>query len=132
MSVDTTIYLKSTAWNALTWDSSGGGPLAMRATAPARAIEDRTGDSLWATFVAMVDPSLRLSVSTRQVKWTIAHGTKSDMVCTLASKGGTTIAITFKNMVYEGISMSQDRASVGGAEHTFVHESADGTTYPVS
>jgi len=132
VAVTTTIYVKSIGWNSLTWDTSTGGPLAVRIMHPARAIADRTGDSLYPTFVAMVDGELRVSASLRQLKWTIALGTKSDMILTVEGKGGATSTITLPGLVYEGVSMSQDRATVGGAEHTWVHESADGTTLPVS
>jgi len=134
MAVETTIYIKTLTFKAPTysWDSASGGPLALRINHTARAIEDRTGDAEWATFVAMVDKSLRVSANVRQLKWTIAHGEKGDIVATLESKGSATVTVTLKDMVYEGVSMNQDRAVPGGAEHSWVHENTDGYTMPVT
>jgi hypothetical protein len=134
MAVETIIYVKTMTFKAPTysWDSASGGPLGVRFPHVARAIEDRTGDAEWATFVAMVDKSLRCSANVRQVKWVIPIGEKGDIVLTLESKGTSTVTVTLKDMVYEGVQPSQDRAVPGGAEHSWVHENTDGYTFPVS
>jgi hypothetical protein len=132
MAVNFTLYAKSVAFNSVTYDNSSGGPVAARYQLQGRAVEDRTGDDFYSSFTAIVDPSCRVSVGMRNVKWTLAPGTKASLVLTLEGKIGTTYTLTFANMVYEGVSASQDRANPGSAELSFVYESADGSTIPLS
>ena len=132
MAVTVTIYPKIITWNSLTWDNTNGGPLAIRYMHTGRAITDRTGDSEYPTFTAIVDKELRITVSLRELKEVLVRGTKSDMVATVETKGGATSTITFAGMVLEAGTGSQDRAVPGGTELTFVHENVSGANYPVS
>ncbi|MCX7935291.1 MAG: hypothetical protein N3A66_08545 [Planctomycetota bacterium] len=132
MAVNFSIYVKSFTFGGQTYDNTTGGPISARYQHMGRVLEDRTGDDWYPRFAPVVDPSCRVSISVRNVKWTIAPGTKSNLVLTIEGKSGSTYTLTFADMVFEGVSGSQDRASPGSAELSFVYESDDGATAPLS
>jgi hypothetical protein len=134
MAVTVTVYPQQITWNSETWSKSGtGGPLSVRVMHSGRAVEDRTGDAEYPMYVAIVDKGVRVAVSLRDVKRVTALGTSGSMVITLLTKGGgSTSTVTVAACVLEGVAMSQDRATPGGQELTFVVESTDGSTIPIT
>ena len=133
MSVATvTIYAKSVAWNSVTWDSTGGGPIRVEYSHSGDPLEDRTGDSDYAPFLAVVNKKCRARVTLREIKQTAVLGTKSNLVITATGKANT-VTINLANMVLIAVeSGEQQRATAGSATLVFQHESADGSTVPVS
>jgi predicted RNA-binding protein with TRAM domain len=133
MAVPVTIYCQSVVWNSVTYDKSSGGPLAVTYQHEGDPIEDRTGDNEYAVFVAAANKGMRVTARLRDVKQTLAIGTKAQLVATLIGKSNDAPrTLTFPGMVLMGVRGAQDRASPGDVEISLVHESTDGTTVPVS
>ena len=65
------------------------------------------------------------------MKQALVIGTKSSLAVILKTKAGT-VTLTFANMVLVEIAGSQERSQRGYVELVFKHESADGTTAPMS
>lgn len=130
MAVEPTIYAKSIVFNAVTYDNTTGGLIGANFTHSGTPILHRIADNEYATSVFIVDKEVRITMSAAEVNINIAIGTKSNLVLTLSGKGADKV-LTFSNMVYAGIDADQQRATPGNGDHTFVHESTDGTTDPV-
>lgn len=127
-----TIYAKSVAWNSITWDSTSGGPVRVEYSHSGDALEDRTGDSDYAPFLAVVNKKCKARVTLREIKQVAALGAKSNLVITATGKANT-VTITLANMILVAVeSGEQHRAAAGSATLVFQHESADGSTVPVS
>lgn len=131
MAVTPTIYASSVAWNSSTWNASGGGPIAVTYDHSSRSEEARSGDDEYARTVFSVDKNLRATVRLQDVDVIPDIGTKSNLTATLSTKSGTK-TLTMVGMVFEGAAASQDRATIGDVELRFIHESADGSTVPIS
>jgi len=132
MAVETTIFPQVFTFGANTWDSTTGGPIMFRYTHDSRVIADRTGDDYYATYVAAVDLGVSCSVTIRQLKQTIAQGTKDSIVMTIEDKSGGAQTITLADMVFIGQDGDQPRANPSEITLSFVHESSDGKTNPIS
>lgn len=133
MAVSTTIYPTTVTWNSLTWNSTtAGGPIRAEYTHRGTEVADRTGDALYPLFLAIVDGVGQARVRLRDVKFTVALGTKSNLVFTLVGKA-TSVTVTLAGMVLVGVDPGeQGRAEQGTCTLIFAHESTDGTTVPVS
>src|SRR5476649_1885772 len=126
MSVANTFYLQSATWNSTTFNSAGGGPIRGEYSHAAEALEERTGGSEYAPFLAIVNKRLKIRLRVRDVKQTAALGTKSNLTMTLSGKFGT-VTINAANMVLLAIEPGeQGRDQAGSATLVFQHESADG------
>ena len=127
-----TIYAKTVVWNAVTWDSTSGGPIRVEYSHMGEPLEDRTGDNDYAPFLAVVNKKCTARVTLREIKQIAAPGTKSSLVITATGKANT-VTITLANMILVGVEPGeQGRAAAGSAVLLFQHESADGSTVPVS
>jgi hypothetical protein len=91
---------------------------------------DRTGADFYPQYVGLTGGSLTAQVKLRDVKFTTALGTKSNLVLIIGGKSSATITLT--GMVLTDVQGSQDKDSYGDVVLTFMHESADGTTVPVA
>ena len=132
MSVATTIYLQSATWNSITFNSTSGGPIRGEYSHVGEAFDDRTADNEYPTFLAILNKRLIVKLRVREVKQTVALGTKSNLVMTLSGKAST-VTINAANMVLVAIEPAgQNRAEAGAATFVFQHESADGTTVPLA
>lgn len=132
MAVERFLYLKTFVWNGVTYNNTTGGTLMLRWGHSASPVADRTGTDEYPTAVEMVNKGLLVFLLMRNVKHTIALGTSSNGVATLERNTGTTQTITFPNLVLQDITPVQSRAVYGESLWTFTHESADGTTVPIS
>jgi len=132
MSVSNTFYLDAASWNSITFNSANGGPIRGEYSHSGEAREERTGGSEYAPFLAVLNKRLKIRLRVREVKQTAPLGAKSNLVMTLSGKSGT-VTITAANMVLIAIEPAeQHRAEAGSATFVFQHESADGTTVPIS
>ena len=127
----TTIYPRTATWNSHTWNSSSGGPLRFEWDVSGDPFEDWTGDSDLPTFLGVVNQKARAKIRIREPKITDALGTKSNIVLTLVGKNNTA-TINLVNMILFSNTGEQDRAQGGMCTLSFAHESADGTTSPIS
>jgi len=129
-----TIYPKSVLFNADTYDSSTGGPIMAQMRYSGSALPDWTGDSALNQFLGVVNQVCTVGITIRDVKMglLLVPGTKSSLVLQISGKGAA-ISITFLNMVFLGCEPAQQgRAQAGSSVLLFQHESADGSTAPVS
>jgi hypothetical protein len=132
MSVATTIYLQSATWNSITFNSTSGGPIRGEYSHAGEPYDDRTADNEYPTFLAVINKRLIVKLHVREVKQTAALGTKSNLVMTLIGKSSS-VTINAANMVLIAVEPAeQSRAEAGHATFVFQHESADGTTVPIS
>ena len=128
----TTYYLTSFVWNSVTFDKSAGGTLELRFEHEGEPLEGRTGDDLYATFLAIVDHKVRVTLRMRDVKQTQTPGAASSgITATLKSASGAP-TLTFATMKLFAVRASQGRASLGDVELVFAHVSADGSTNPIT
>lgn len=136
MAYTTTIYPQTVTWSTYTWDNgitNTGGLLTCVITHASQDIQDRTGSSEYPTFVGMVNKSLTVRVTLRELKHTDGlGGVSGNLVLTAKSSNATTVTVTCATMRLRDVEMTQNRAEPAQAVLTFVHESADGTTVPVS
>jgi hypothetical protein len=133
MSCTPTNKITSIVWNSHTWNYLNGGPIDFNYTHNGRMIEALVGDNEWATTIDFPDKGLSASVTLREVKQTIdMDGTASDMVATIVGRVGVSSIITLKSMVLVDVSASNRRGESGAVQLQFRHQSADGTTVPVS
>ncbi len=127
-----TFYLNSATWNSITFNSASGGPIRGDYSHSGEPFEQRTGGSDYAPFLAVLNKRLKIRLRVRDVKQIAALGTKSNLAMTLSGRAGT-VTINAANMVLIGIEPAdQPRAESGSAILVFQHESADGTTVPIS
>ena len=125
-----TIYLKTAVWNAITWDNSNGGTIALDYTHEGEVIQDWTGVDEYSKFLAVVNKILECTLRLRNCKRTEGlAAANSDLVGTLAGAGD--VPITFKTMSLVGVRVGQGRTSMGEAALRFRHKSADGTSVPI-
>ena len=127
--VTTTIYCKS----AGNYSASAGGTIQLDFTHAGRCVEDRVADQTYPAFTAVVDKFLEVTVHLRDlsVAKSLALGAAAaDLACTLA--GAADVTITFAKMKLQRVEGGQGRAQAGALRLVYRHESADGTTVPVS
>ena len=132
MSVLNTIYPKSFTWNSVTYNGTTGGTLRFEYQHEGTPFLDRTADDEYSSFVVITDKRLIVRVRLREVKYVTALGTKSDASIIITGKTNAA-TITFVGLVLVGASPGeQGRAEGGSVTLVFEHESADGTTVPIS
>ena len=119
-------------FNSTTYNATTGGTIRLQYSARGEPLEDWTGTDEWNTFCAIVNKRLRVRLTLREVKCTVALGT-TDTSCagTLTVKGGTSV-ITFVNLHLFAVEGDAGRAEVGTCVLEFAHQSADGTATPYS
>ena len=133
MAVVVTFYPTQVSWNGNTWIKTSGGPIQARYDHGGSAVGDRTGDAEYPMFKQVVNKDCQVVIRLREVKQALPIGTfTGSLAMQLTAKGGTLITITFANMLLESVRGMQGRATPGDVELVFSHESADGTTNPVS
>lgn len=130
-------YLQSFAWNSATLNAGSGGPIRFELMKTGDALEEWTADQVWPGFLAVVQQRLRIRVTLRDMalaKTIAALGTKANGTAVLLPKiGGATLTINLANLVLIGVDPAEQRTDqAGGVTLSFGHESADGTTDPVS
>ncbi len=131
MSSTVSYYIDSLAWNSVTYDCDTGGPLEVRIDHDGDELLDRSGCDNYPTFGEIVNRMVRVTFRIREVKFTTALATKSDMTIVLKTKAST-VTITIPDMMLSAVRMTQAKSVQGDCELTFVHVSDDGTTNPIS
>lgn len=131
MALANTIYPTTVTWNGNTWNQATGGPMRAEWNHTGTPVLDRSGSNQYAPSVQVVDKRLIMRVRLRDGKLVTALGTSGNLVMTLDGK--STVTCTGATMVLVDVAFEQGRgAEGGGAVLTFEHESADGTTVPIS
>ena len=132
MAVIRTIYLQSATFGGATWSATEDGTLELQVSHRGNAIQDRTGVDEYATSVVIVDKECVAVLKLREcVRTEALGGTAGALVCVLKTPTGTS-NITIATVKISDINMRQGRAEFGDCDITFVHESANGTTVPVT
>jgi len=126
-----TIYVLSAVFDGTTYNADTGGTLEFTYTHSATPLPDRTGDDFYPKSVELVDGVLTATLTLREVKFTKAIGTKSNLVLTLKGKDGNS-TITLAGMKVTDVNGSQSRATQGQVVVSFMHESTDGAAVPIS
>ena len=127
--VTTTIYCKTVG----SYSASAGGTIQLDFTHAGRFLEDRVADQVYPAFTAVVDKFLEVTVHLRDLSVAKAlelGAAAADLACTLAGKADVTI--TFAKMKLHRVAGGQERAAAGTVRLVYRHESADGTSNPVS
>jgi hypothetical protein len=129
-----TFKASQVTWDGNTWDTAtNGGPIEVSYAHSGRIEENRVGDNVYPTVVATPDKSCVATVTLREVKQTLDLGdVGADMVMTVSGKGVVTQNITLAGMVLVDVGAVQRRGEFGAVVLRFAHESADGTTVPIS
>lgn len=132
-----TVAPKSVTFGGHTWTSADGGPIEFTFTYGGRELNDWTGDAEYPqTFI--VDSTCTASVTLRDIKQIIAPGTRDSVVAIATGKMGadtakTDVTITLTDMLFVGAGpATQPRAAAGSVTLRFAHDSADGSTSPLS
>lgn len=128
-------YLQSFAWNSNTWTATTGGPILFEYMKTGTPLEEWVADQVWSPFVPVVQQRLRVRVTIRDVGIAVQTlGAKSNGSAVLLPKiGGTPKTINLAGLVLFGVDPLESRSNqAAGLTLNFAHESADGTTDPVS
>ena len=133
MAINKGIAISQVTWNGLTWNNSTGGTIRAAYRSGGEPLKDWVAADEWNTFLAIVNKQLQVRLTMREVKWTVEPGNDAaaNMVVTVKDKTST-FNITFATMQLADIDGDQGRAQMGEVVLTFEHESADGTTNPIS
>jgi hypothetical protein len=127
-----TLYAYSVVFNGVTYTATAGGPHEFDFEYGGQVVNDWLEKPI-PIFLALVDREVKVRVRLREVKTLPVLEVKSSLVVNISGKsGGVTATLTFANMVLVNINANQGRATQGFCELHFQHESADGTTIPVS
>lgn len=126
-----TIYLKQFAWNAVTFDNSNGGTIALDFTHEGEVIQDWTGVDEYSKFLSICNKILECTLRLRNVKRKEGLGTANGDITGLLA-GASDVPFTFKTMSLVGVRGGQGRTSMGEAALRFRHKSSDGTTVPIT
>src|SRR5260370_40644949 len=127
-----TFYVKSAVFNGTTYDSTNGGPVRVDLSIGGKPLTEWAGDAFWPVLAVSHSGRAQARVFLKDVKRTEAPNTKSSLVLTLTGKAANT-TLTLANMVYIGTEqLNQTRAGAGECAMVFEHESADGTTFPLT
>ena len=119
-------------FNGVTYSGGVGGVIRFQAAHAGTPLQDWSGADEYPTSVNIVNKTLVVRVFLRNVKITTALGTKDpSMSAVLVIKAGNE-TITCVNMVLASVEMDQGKSEYGTTVLTLVHESANGTTVPVS
>ena len=131
MAVLSTYAVQSVAFDGQTYTSAAGGPIGMQYRYGGQPLPDYTGDSALPMALDVIDQVCEVRARLRDVKQALTIGTKGSLVVILKYKSST-VTLTFANMVLVDINGSQSRSQRGEVELAWAHESADGTTAPLS
>ena len=128
-------YLSSFAFNSVTYNAGSGGPIRFELMKNGDPLEEWTGADEWPQFVAVVSKRLRVRALIRDIAAaTLVLGVVANGSAVLLPKiGGTPKTIAMANLILIGVDpVEQTSRQAGGATLVFAHQSADGTTDPVS
>lgn len=124
------IHPKSVKIGNTTYDASSGGPIMVQFSLAAQPVESRTADDNYPRQVFIVDYSCVVTMIMRELlNLAIGQVVTLEIICSKAS--GTT-KLTFVTMVYTGSGGNQARASESEQTHTFIYQSTDGSTNPLT
>lgn len=131
--MSTTIYAKSFSWNGTTYTSGVGGLVEITFSHEGTPVEDGTGTDEYPTFGQVANKRVRVSVTTRTWKLITALGaTKANGTAIVNGKNGDE-TLTIANLLLFAVGPATQRhAEPGASTLQFFHESADGTTNPLS
>jgi len=132
MAVNSTFYLQSAKFNGITWSNTEDGTLELQVSHRGNAIQDRTGIDEYATSVVIVDKECVAVLKLREVLRIEGLGAITGSLECVLKTPGSTKNLTLTTMKISDINIRQGRAEAGDADITFVHESADGSTVPVT
>ena len=127
----TGIYAKSILHDGESYAGGEGGAIEIELVHGSRDVQDRTGEDLYPTFVALVDRFAEATAMIREpVLLTLpAIGAKSSLVATIAGKAGDTVR-TFLNMIVASVTTRQRHGEPGMTIIRYVYEAAAGATAP--
>ncbi|MCZ7645302.1 MAG: hypothetical protein M5U26_08460 [Planctomycetota bacterium] len=128
----TTIYPQSVTWNSITYSAASHGLVRAEVQHGGQPVESLAGDDEYArqTFVVNKGVRVRLFIRNFAIDTSLGAAT-SNMVITVKHKSGTK-TLTIANMILFDVRPSQARAQESETILEFVHESADGTTNPLT
>ena len=133
MACTITFRCSSVVWNGNTWTASDGGIIECSYNHSGSVNEFRVGDQVWPTVIATTDKHCTASVILREVGQEIdLDETVDDLVLTIAGRAGDVPIITIKSVMLIDVSASQRRSEWGAVILSFLHQSQDGTTVPIS
>jgi hypothetical protein len=131
MAVVKTIYPVSVTFNGVTYDKSTHGLIRLRYQHGGEELADRVAEEFYPTLIAATNGYCRVQITVREVKQTPTVGTNGALVATISTPGAST-TLTFATMTYLGVESEQGRATPGEATLSFAHQSANGSTAPLS
>lgn len=133
MACTVTFKCTTVVWNGNTWNSTNGGPIEVSYEHSGNVIESRVGDNDWATVVGTPNKSLVAMIILREVGQALdIDGVASNLVLTIAGRVGVSSIITLASMVLVDVSPSQRRGEFGAVVLRMHHQSANGTTVPIT
>lgn len=133
MPVSRTFTAKTITWNGETWNSSGGGPLSVTVAHSGTPVISRTGADLYPRRISVQDRTVVVTAVLGEFKRATALSGKGNMVITAwYEEGAESITVTIPDLRFYEARSTQNRANPSETALTFVHESSDGTTTPIS
>jgi len=122
----------SAEFNGTTYASGSGGVIRVQVSHVGDPLADWTGADEYPQQVNVVNKRLIVRLFLREVKIVTALGTKDTSSSFALVIKSDTVSVTCVNMVLVGVDMDQGKSEYGTTVLTLMHESADGTTVPIS
>ena len=136
LSDEVTFFPKSVAWNSNTWNNTSGGLQNVEFGESSTTVDFKSGVDIYSTIVAEVErmPTCRVILSEAlPITFSTEKGKKATM--TIVFQGATssdTTTITYVNAKLIDVQSRQSRATASECVLSFVYESADGSTPPIT
>lgn len=115
------------------FDSGTGGPIRIGFTHAGTPVKDRVADQQYPTDVTVVDKDLEVEVEVRDISVAKAREIGASGAAKSAVLAGkANITVNFGTLKLYHVGGSQNRATPGNVVLRYCHESADGSTNPLT
>lgn len=134
MPVSRTFTAKEVRWGAGNiWNSNAVGPLSATIAHSGTPVISRTGADLYPRRISVQDRTVVVTIVIGEYKRTAALSGKNDMaIDAWYDEGAETVTVAIPNLRFYEARSTQNRANPSETALTFIHESADGLTAPIS
>ena len=133
MPVNRTFTAKEIRWGSETWNANATGPLSITIAHSGTPVVSRTGADLYPRRISVQDRTVVVTVVVGDFKRSVAlSGSNSMAIDVFYDEGAQTVTVTVPGLRYYEARSTQNRANPSETALTFVHESTDGLTNPVT
>lgn len=134
MSVSRTFLVANAAWGGNNWNSSSGGPISLTIAHSGTPVASRTGTDLYPTRISVLDRQCVVTLVLGEFKQTAGLSASSANMSAYVyyTEGANAVNVSIGTLRLYEVRPTQNRANPSECALTFIHESPDGTTAPIS